>query len=144
MGFLPFFFFFIFLSCFLSTITLNYYIFSLVAFPHLPGSAPSWPSLVDTSKQWDYYSRREKDRDRDRERDRERDRDRDRERERTRERERERDHSPTPSVFNRCVQRAGARTRVLCLRVRVLFSARAESPAQLGEGGLKSSEDSGF
>ncbi|XP_032707609.1 pre-mRNA 3'-end-processing factor FIP1 isoform X21 [Lontra canadensis] len=71
-----------------------------VAFPHLPGSAPSWPGLVDTSKQWDYYSRREKDRDRDRDRDRERDRDRDRERERTRERERERDHSPTPSVFN--------------------------------------------
>ncbi|XP_047575266.1 pre-mRNA 3'-end-processing factor FIP1 isoform X17 [Lutra lutra] len=71
-----------------------------VAFPHLPGSAPSWTSLVDTSKQWDYYSRREKDRDRDRDRDRERDRDRDRERERTRERERERDHSPTPSVFN--------------------------------------------
>ncbi|XP_045038936.2 pre-mRNA 3'-end-processing factor FIP1 isoform X13 [Desmodus rotundus] len=71
-----------------------------VAFPHLPGSAPSWPSLVDTSKQWDYYSRREKDRDRDRDRDPDRDRDRDRERERTRERERERDHSPTPSVFN--------------------------------------------
>lgn len=77
--------------------------FPLVAFPHLPGSAPSWPSLVDTSKQWDYYARREKDRDRDRDRDRERDRDRDRERERTRERERERDHSPTPSVFNRFV-----------------------------------------
>ncbi|XP_053434030.1 pre-mRNA 3'-end-processing factor FIP1 isoform X14 [Nycticebus coucang] len=74
--------------------------YSNVAFPHLPGSAPSWPSLVDTSKQWDYYARREKDRDRDRDRDRERDRDRDRERERTRERERERDHSPTPSVFN--------------------------------------------
>ncbi|XP_036890113.1 pre-mRNA 3'-end-processing factor FIP1 isoform X20 [Sturnira hondurensis] len=71
-----------------------------VAFPHLPGSAPSWPSLVDTSKQWDYYSRREKERDRDRDRERDRDRDRDRERERTRERERERDHSPTPSVFN--------------------------------------------
>ncbi|KAM5282074.1 pre-mRNA 3'-end-processing factor FIP1 isoform 21-T21 [Hipposideros larvatus] len=71
-----------------------------VAFPHLPGSAPTWPSLVDTSKQWDYYARREKDRDRDRDRERERDRDRDRERERTRERERERDHSPTPSVFN--------------------------------------------
>ncbi|XP_036751177.1 pre-mRNA 3'-end-processing factor FIP1 isoform X18 [Manis pentadactyla] len=71
-----------------------------VAFPHLPGSAPSWPSLVDTSKQWDYYARREKDRDRDRDRERDRDRDRDRERERTRERERERDHSPTPSVFN--------------------------------------------
>ncbi|KAM9143800.1 pre-mRNA 3'-end-processing factor FIP1 isoform 5-T5 [Pangshura tecta] len=71
-------------------------------FPHLAGSAPSWPSLVDTSKQWDYYARREKDRERERERDRERDRDRDRdrERERTRERDRERDHSPTPSVFN--------------------------------------------
>ncbi|XP_074922556.1 pre-mRNA 3'-end-processing factor FIP1 isoform X9 [Chelonoidis abingdonii] len=65
-----------------------------------PCSAPSWPSLVDTSKQWDYYARREKDRERERERDRERDRDRDRERERTRERDRERDHSPTPSVFN--------------------------------------------
>uniref|UniRef100_A0A8C5KJZ2 Pre-mRNA 3'-end-processing factor FIP1 n=1 Tax=Jaculus jaculus TaxID=51337 RepID=A0A8C5KJZ2_JACJA len=71
-----------------------------VAFPHLTGSAPSWPSLVDTTKQWDYYARREKDRDRDRDRERDRDRDRDRERERTRERERERDHSPTPSVFN--------------------------------------------
>ncbi|XP_067387241.1 pre-mRNA 3'-end-processing factor FIP1 isoform X3 [Emydura macquarii macquarii] len=74
------------------------------SFQHLAGSAPSWPSLVDTSKQWDYYARREKDkereRERDRERDRDRDRDRDRERERTRERERERDHSPTPSVFN--------------------------------------------
>lgn len=90
-------------------------IFSSVAFPHLPGSAPSWPSLVDTSKQWDYYARREKDRDRDRDRDRERDRDRDRERERTRERERERDHSPTPSVFNRFVHCAGICTRVLIL-----------------------------
>uniref|UniRef100_A0A8C8SG45 Pre-mRNA 3'-end-processing factor FIP1 n=1 Tax=Pelusios castaneus TaxID=367368 RepID=A0A8C8SG45_9SAUR len=72
------------------------------SFQHLAGSAPSWPSLVDTTKQWDYYARREKDKERERERDRERDRDRDRdrERERTRERERERDHSPTPSVFN--------------------------------------------
>uniref|UniRef100_A0A7M4ET04 Pre-mRNA 3'-end-processing factor FIP1 n=1 Tax=Crocodylus porosus TaxID=8502 RepID=A0A7M4ET04_CROPO len=78
--------------------------FSLVTFPHLAGSAPSWPSLVETSKQWDYYARREKERERererDRERDRDRDRDRDRERDRTRERERDRDHSPTPSVFN--------------------------------------------
>ncbi|XP_033920578.1 pre-mRNA 3'-end-processing factor FIP1 isoform X1 [Melopsittacus undulatus] len=67
-------------------------------------SAPSWSSLLDTSKQWDYYSRREKDRERERERsrdrDRERDRDRDRDRERTRDRERDRDHSPTSSVFN--------------------------------------------
>lgn len=67
---------------------------------------------MDTSKQWDYYSRREKDRDRDRDRDRERDRDRDRERERTRERERERDHSPTPSVFNRFVECVGICTHV--------------------------------
>ncbi|XP_064005349.1 pre-mRNA 3'-end-processing factor FIP1 isoform X1 [Pogoniulus pusillus] len=75
-----------------------------VTFPHLAGSAPSWPSLMDSSKQWDYYARRDKDRERERERsrdrERERDRDRDRDRERTRDRERERDHSPTPSVFN--------------------------------------------
>ncbi|XP_054238823.1 pre-mRNA 3'-end-processing factor FIP1 isoform X4 [Indicator indicator] len=71
-----------------------------VTFPHLAGSAPSWPSLMDTSKQWDYYARREKDRERERERSRDRDRDRERDRERTRDRERERDHSPTPSVFN--------------------------------------------
>ncbi|XP_065489855.1 pre-mRNA 3'-end-processing factor FIP1 isoform X2 [Caloenas nicobarica] len=73
-------------------------------FPHLAGSAPSWSSLMDTSKQWDYYARREKDRERERERsrdrDRDRERDRDRDRERTRDRERDRDHSPTPSVFN--------------------------------------------
>ncbi|NXY44684.1 FIP1 factor, partial [Ceuthmochares aereus] len=77
-----------------------------VTFPHLAGSAPSWSSLMDTSKQWDYYARREKDRERerersrDRDRERDRDRDRDRDRERTRDRERDRDHSPTPSVFN--------------------------------------------
>uniref|UniRef100_A0A8D0BDC2 Pre-mRNA 3'-end-processing factor FIP1 n=1 Tax=Salvator merianae TaxID=96440 RepID=A0A8D0BDC2_SALMN len=71
-----------------------------VTFPHLAGSAPSWTSLMDTSKQWDYYSRRDKERERERDRDRDRDRERDRERERTRERERDRDHSPTPSVFN--------------------------------------------
>ncbi|KAM9381607.1 pre-mRNA 3'-end-processing factor FIP1 isoform 1-T1 [Phaethornis superciliosus] len=75
-----------------------------VTFPHLAGSAPSWSSLMDTSKQWDYYGRREKERERERERsrdrDRDRERDRDRDRDRTRERERDRDHSPTPSVFN--------------------------------------------
>ncbi|XP_035179655.1 pre-mRNA 3'-end-processing factor FIP1 isoform X7 [Oxyura jamaicensis] len=75
-----------------------------VTFPHLAGSAPSWSSLMDSSKQWDYYARREKDRERERERsrdrERDRDRDRDRDRERTRDRERDRDHSPTPSVFN--------------------------------------------
>nr|XP_033801340.1 pre-mRNA 3'-end-processing factor FIP1 isoform X2 [Geotrypetes seraphini] len=78
-----------------------------VSFPHLPGSASPWPSLVDTSKQWDYYSRREKERERERERDRERDRDRERERERERtrererERERDREHSPSASIYNR-------------------------------------------
>lgn len=120
------FFFLIFLFCFLSTITFifDYYSFSLVAFPHLPGSTPSWPSLVDTSKQWDYYSRREKDRDRDRDRDRERDRDRDRERERTRERERERDHSPTPSVFNRYVQCAGTYTHVFYMHFRIFIQCQ--------------------
>jgi len=96
--------------------------FSLVTFPHLAGSAPSWSSLMDTSKQWDYYARREKDRERERERsrdrERDRDRDRDRERERTRDRERDRDHSPTPSVFNRlvnCRQRAVTLLQTLCL-----------------------------
>ncbi|XP_075278110.1 pre-mRNA 3'-end-processing factor FIP1 isoform X3 [Opisthocomus hoazin] len=77
---------------------------SVRAFSYGSGSAPSWSSLMDTSKQWDYYARREKDRERERERsrdrERDRDRDRDRERERTRDRERDRDHSPTPSVFN--------------------------------------------
>lgn len=72
---------------------------------------------MDTTKQWDYYARREKDRDRDRDRDRERDRDRDRERERTRERERERDHSPTPSVFNRFVGCAGDCAQVFHLHL---------------------------
>lgn len=79
--------------------------FSLVTFPHLAGSAPSWSSLMDSSKQWDYYARREKDRERDRDRSRDRDRDRDRDRERTRDRERDRDHSPSSSAFNRSVQR---------------------------------------
>lgn len=96
--------------------------FSLVTFPHLAGSAPSWSSLMDTSKQWDYYARREKDRERERERsrdrDRDRERDRDRDRERTRDRERDRDHSPTPSVFNRlvkCLKCAGTLLKPVCL-----------------------------
>ncbi|XP_069487759.1 pre-mRNA 3'-end-processing factor FIP1 isoform X3 [Ambystoma mexicanum] len=76
-----------------------------VSFPHLSGSVPPWANMVDSSKQWDYYPRREKERERERERDRERDRDRDRERERTRERDRERerdrDHSPGGGVYNR-------------------------------------------
>lgn len=128
------------LLCFLGTITFvfnYYYFFSVVAFPHLPGSAPSWPSLVDTSKQWDYYSRREKDRDRDRDRDRERDRDRDRERERTRERERERDHSPTPSVFNRYVQRAVICTPVFYMHFRIYIQCQDGRSTTIGKGLLE-------
>ncbi|XP_075051739.1 pre-mRNA 3'-end-processing factor FIP1 isoform X2 [Mixophyes fleayi] len=75
-----------------------------VSFPHMPGSGGPWSSLVETSKPWDYYPRREKERDRDRERERDRDRERDRERERPRERERERerdrDHSPSVGAYN--------------------------------------------
>ncbi|XP_068259627.1 pre-mRNA 3'-end-processing factor FIP1 isoform X5 [Nyctibius grandis] len=90
---------------------------SVRAFSYGGGSAPSWSSLMDTSKQWDYYARREKDRERerersrDRDRDRERDRERDRDRERTRDRERDRDHSPTPSVFNSDEERYRYRDR---------------------------------
>ncbi|KAM9329791.1 pre-mRNA 3'-end-processing factor FIP1 isoform 1-T1 [Gastrophryne carolinensis] len=75
-----------------------------VSFPHMPGSGGPWSSMVEPSKPWDYYPRREKDRDRDRERERDRDRDRERDRERQRERERERDrerdHSPSVGQYN--------------------------------------------
>uniref|UniRef100_A0A8C5UYG9 Pre-mRNA 3'-end-processing factor FIP1 n=1 Tax=Microcebus murinus TaxID=30608 RepID=A0A8C5UYG9_MICMU len=59
--------------------------YSNVAFPS-SWFCSSWPSLVDTSKQWDYYGKRQ--------------RQRTRSKENAPERERERDHSPTPSVFN--------------------------------------------
>ncbi|XP_014347666.1 pre-mRNA 3'-end-processing factor FIP1 isoform X2 [Latimeria chalumnae] len=75
------------------------YPYGTVAFPHLPGAAASWTSIMDSTKQWDYYSRREKERERERERDRDRERDRERPRDREREREREREHSPT-STYN--------------------------------------------
>ncbi|XP_053711677.1 pre-mRNA 3'-end-processing factor FIP1-like isoform X1 [Synchiropus splendidus] len=48
------------------------------------GVPPPWPSIVDNSKNWEYYSRRDDKRDKDRER----------QRERTHDRDREREHSP--------------------------------------------------
>ncbi|KAM4749882.1 pre-mRNA 3'-end-processing factor FIP1 isoform 2-T2 [Anableps anableps] len=53
--------------------------------PLAGGVPPPWPPMVDNSKPWDYYSRRED----------KRDKERDRPRERTHEREREREHSPS-------------------------------------------------
>nr|XP_057921425.1 pre-mRNA 3'-end-processing factor FIP1 isoform X3 [Doryrhamphus excisus] len=57
--------------------------------PMSGGVPPSWPPLMDNSKPWDYYSRRDDKRDKDRERPRERTHERDRDR------EREREHSPS-------------------------------------------------
>ncbi|XP_056135498.1 pre-mRNA 3'-end-processing factor FIP1 isoform X2 [Lampris incognitus] len=54
--------------------------------PPMPGGvAPPWPPMMDNSKPWDYYPRREEKREKERERP----------RERTHEREREREHSPS-------------------------------------------------
>ncbi|MGH0149632.1 UNVERIFIED_CONTAM: hypothetical protein FKN15_056907 [Acipenser sinensis] len=66
------------------------------SYPHLAGAVASWSNIIDNSKQWEYYSRREKERDREKERERERPRERGHERER----ERERDHSPTSMAYN--------------------------------------------
>ncbi|XP_072526735.1 pre-mRNA 3'-end-processing factor FIP1 isoform X3 [Salminus brasiliensis] len=71
-------------------------------YPFPPGSYPppiqppvsSWPGMMENSKQWDYYPRREK------ERDKERERERPRERAHDREREREREHSPSSMAYN--------------------------------------------
>ncbi|XP_051940239.1 pre-mRNA 3'-end-processing factor FIP1 isoform X1 [Hippocampus zosterae] len=58
--------------------------------PPISGGVPtSWPPLMDNSKPWDYYSRRDDKREKERERPRERTH------ERERERERERDYSPS-------------------------------------------------
>ena len=126
MGFLPFFS-LVFLFCFLSTITFifNYYSFSLVAFPHLPGSTPSWPSLVDTSKQWDYYSRREK------------------------ENAPERGRGSVITVPRRASSTGMFSAQgfihvcFICIS-EFLFSARMGNPIQLGKDCLTSSEDSHF
>lgn len=53
--------------------------------PMAGGLPPPWPPMMENSKPWDYYSRREEKRDKERERP----------RERTHEREREREHSPS-------------------------------------------------
>ncbi|XP_036439491.1 pre-mRNA 3'-end-processing factor FIP1 isoform X3 [Colossoma macropomum] len=62
--------------------------------PPLQGPVNSWSGMMDNSKQWDYYPRREK------ERDKERERERPRERAHDREREREREHSPASMAYN--------------------------------------------
>ncbi|XP_012706810.2 pre-mRNA 3'-end-processing factor FIP1 isoform X1 [Fundulus heteroclitus] len=59
--------------------------------PLAGGVPPPWPPMVDNSKPWDYYSRREDKRDKERERP----------RERTHEREREREHSPSTMSYTR-------------------------------------------
>ncbi|XP_047672003.1 pre-mRNA 3'-end-processing factor FIP1 isoform X3 [Tachysurus fulvidraco] len=62
--------------------------------PPLQGPVNNWPGMIDNTKQWDYYPRREKEREKERERERTRDRGHDRER------EREREHSPTSMAYN--------------------------------------------
>ncbi|KAK0135601.1 Pre-mRNA 3'-end-processing factor FIP1 [Merluccius polli] len=58
--------------------------------PVMPGGvAPAWPPMMDNSKQWEYYPRREEKRDKERERP----------RERPHEREREREHSPSAMSY---------------------------------------------
>ncbi|XP_029913828.1 pre-mRNA 3'-end-processing factor FIP1 isoform X5 [Myripristis murdjan] len=58
--------------------------------PMAGGVLPPWPPMMDTSKSWDYYPRRDEKRDKDRER----------ARERPHEREREREHSPSAMSYN--------------------------------------------
>lgn len=57
--------------------------------PMAGGVPPPWPPIMENSKPWDYYSRRDD----------KRDKDRDRPRERTHEREREREHSPSAMSY---------------------------------------------
>jgi len=59
--------------------------------PMAGGVPPPWPPMMDNTKSWDYYSRREDKREKDRERP----------RERTHEREREREHSPSAMSYTR-------------------------------------------
>lgn len=59
--------------------------------PMAGGVPPPWPPMMENSKPWDYYSRRED----------KREKERDRPRERTHEREREREHSPTAINYTR-------------------------------------------
>ncbi|XP_053275207.1 pre-mRNA 3'-end-processing factor FIP1 isoform X2 [Pleuronectes platessa] len=57
--------------------------------PMTGGVPPPWPPMMDNSKPWDYYPRREEKREKERERP----------RERTHEREREREHSPSAMSY---------------------------------------------
>ncbi|XP_051558601.1 pre-mRNA 3'-end-processing factor FIP1-like isoform X1 [Myxocyprinus asiaticus] len=56
--------------------------------PPMQGAMNPWPGMMDNSKQWDYYPRREKEREKERDRDRQR------------ERGHERDHSPSSVAYN--------------------------------------------
>ncbi|XP_073722092.1 pre-mRNA 3'-end-processing factor FIP1 isoform X1 [Misgurnus anguillicaudatus] len=56
--------------------------------PPMPGPVNPWPGMMDNSKPWDYYPRRDKEREKERERDRQR------------ERVHDRDHSPSSVVYN--------------------------------------------
>ncbi|XP_057188666.1 pre-mRNA 3'-end-processing factor FIP1 isoform X3 [Triplophysa rosa] len=58
--------------------------------PPMQGAVNPWPGMMDNSKPWDYYPRRDKEREKERER----------ERERPRERVHERDHSPSSVAYN--------------------------------------------
>ncbi|XP_030286138.1 pre-mRNA 3'-end-processing factor FIP1 isoform X3 [Sparus aurata] len=57
--------------------------------PMAGGVPPPWPTMIDNSKSWDYYPRRDDKREKERERP----------RERTHEREREREHSPSAMSY---------------------------------------------
>ncbi|TRY88978.1 hypothetical protein DNTS_013347 [Danionella cerebrum] len=56
--------------------------------PPMQGTVNPWSSLMENPKQWDYYSRRDKEREKERDRDRQRDRG------------HERDHSPSSVAYN--------------------------------------------
>ncbi|XP_051561199.1 pre-mRNA 3'-end-processing factor FIP1-like isoform X4 [Myxocyprinus asiaticus] len=60
--------------------------------PPIQGAMNPWPGMMDNSKQWDYYPRRDKERDKERDRDRQR------------ERGHERDHSPSSVAYNRALE----------------------------------------
>ncbi|KAL7888028.1 hypothetical protein AOLI_G00030020 [Acnodon oligacanthus] len=83
------------------------YRFSAGVYPPLMRTVASWPSMLDSAKAWEYYTRHDKKREREKERERPRDRDRDRDRERDRQREREH----TPSLQSRSSDEESVRHR---------------------------------
>lgn len=115
--------------------------------PPMPGNvAPPWPpTMMDNSKQWEYYPRREEKREKEKERERERPR------ERTHERERE--HSPSAMGYNSDEERyryrdypersyAGERHRERSSREKEDRSHRERRHREKEEGRHKSSRSS--